>query len=421
MSETADPKAGPQPGVDPVAPPAGDGPGPGPTFDVGAADEAAVPAPVAVDPLPDVPPLNMERLPPNFRKHADPKSPVPLRGMAAKGLVPLGPPDMCLCLALLANDPDPGVVASARKTAAGLPDKILSVALRDEGVSPRVLHFFAECLAGKDQPLEYLALNNVTHDLTVAQIAEGTTSGRVLEIIANNQLRVLRCEPVLRALLNNPTTSKALVDLTCDFAVRNGLCLIDLPVMVEAHIRIHGKKPAALIAQEAGEPPPPPPDTAEAIMADFGEALTSGAAPPMEEGKRLNLTQRVTKMNVSEKIKLATLGNKEARTILMRDPNKLVSLACIGSPRITDGEVINLAHSKTTSDDVLRVIYMSREYTRQYQIKLALVKNPKVPQAIAMRLMSTLRDSEVKELSGNKNVPAGLRAAAKKMTEKKSG
>lgn len=419
MTATADPNdpAAPAGEAAPSAAAPADGAGEAaPVIDLEASQaEPAAP----VDPMPEVAALSIERIPPNFRKHADPKSPVPLRGMAAKGLVPLAPPDMCLCLALLSGDPDPGVAASARKTAAGLPDKILSMALRDEGANPRVLHFFAECLAGKDQPLEYIALNNTTHDATVAQIAAGTSSGRILEIISNNQLRVLRSEPVLRAVLTNPSASKALVDLTCDFCVRNGLCLIDLPVMVDAHVRIHGRKPDAVLAMEAGEPPPPPPDTAEALMEEFGEALTSAAAPPMEEGKRLNLTQRVSKMGVSDRIKLATLGNKEARVILMRDPNKLVQAAVIGSPRITDGEVMNLAHSKTTSDEVLRHIYMSREYTRQYAIKLALVKNPKVPLAIAMRFLSTLRDSEVKELANNKNVPTQVRINAKKMSEKK--
>lgn len=402
--------------------PAGDEPLPDLPLEPESRVVAGPPAPpTATDPMPEVPPLSLERIPPNFRKHADPKSPVPMRGMAAKGLVPLSPSDMCLCLALLASsDPDAGIQASARKTAGGLPDKILSVGLRDEAANPRVLHFFAECLAGKDAPLEYLVLNHATHDVTVAAIAGGTASVRILEIVANNQLRVLRSEPVLRAVLGNPATSKALVDLTCDFAVRNGLCLIDLPVMVDAHVRIHGRPPAALEAQEQGLELPPPADTAEAVMAEFGDALTSASAPPMEEGKRLNLTQRISKMNVSEKIKLATLGNKEARSILMRDPNKLVSLAVIGSPRITDGEVMVLAHSKTTSDDVLRVIYSSREWTRQYPIKLALVKNPKVPLAIAMRFLSTLRDSEVKDLANNKNVPSTVRLNAKKMVQKKA-
>ncbi|MGI5862058.1 MAG: hypothetical protein ACOX6T_08365 [Myxococcales bacterium] len=373
---------------------------------------------VAADPLPGVAALSAERLPPNFRKHVDPAAPVPIRGMAAKGLVPLAPSDMCHCLAMLAGDPDPSIAASALKTGAGLPDKILSVGLRDEGQNPRVLDFFAGVLTGKDGALEYIVLNNAAHDLTIARIVGATSSTRIIEIVAGNQLRILREEQVLRALLGNPSASRAIIDTTCDFAVRSGLVLSDIPAMVEAHVRINGAPPAPPESPEALEAKA---NTAEALIEEFGAILTDQEAgsEPLEEGKRLNLTQRIAKMNVSEKVKLATLGNKEARTILLREPNKLVQLAVINSPRITDAEVLGLAQSKTTSDDVLRVIMGSREWTRQHQVKLALVKNPKVPMAVAMRFMSTLRDAEVRELAKNKNIPSGVRLHAKKMTEKK--
>ncbi|MFN7131148.1 MAG: hypothetical protein ACK4N5_03645, partial [Myxococcales bacterium] len=87
------------------------------------ADSATLAAPdlaAGADPFPEVPALSAERLPPNYRKHVEPGSPAPLRGMAAKGLVPLAPADMCHALAMLASDADPGIAATARKTAAGL-------------------------------------------------------------------------------------------------------------------------------------------------------------------------------------------------------------------------------------------------------------------------------------------------------------
>lgn len=379
------------------------------TAEAGAAGASA-------DPLSPAPPLSAERLPPNFRKHVDPASPVPLRGMAARGMVPLTPADMCHCLAMLGQDPDSGIAASARKTAVGLPEKILLAGLRDEDHNPRALHFFAEVLIGKDSALEAIALNNASHDFTVAQIAATTSSAKLLELIAGNQLRILRDERVLRAVVANPATSKAVVDLTCDFAVRSGLVLSDLPQMVEAHVRVHGVPPAAPDSAEAQEQAQ---NTAAALITEFGDSLTDNAAPPMEEGRRLNLVQRILKMNVTERIKLATLGNKEARTMLLRDPNRLVTLAVINSPRITDQEVLTLSHSKTCPEDVLRVITMTREWTRQYPIKLALVKNPKVPLATAMRFLSTLRESEVKELAFNKNIPTAVRMQAKKIIDKR--
>jgi hypothetical protein len=125
------------------------------------------------------------------------------------------------------------------------------------------------------------------------------------------------------------------------------------------------------------------------------------------------------KMSISEKIKLATLGNKEARGVLIRDSNKLVCTAVIRSPRITDGEVLSCAGNKAINDDVFRIIYGNREWTKKYKIKMALLKNPKLPLTIGMKFLSTLREGDIKDLARDKNVPAGLQGMAKKMLAKK--
>ena len=92
----------------------------------------------------------------------------------------------------------------------------------------------------------------------------------------------------------------------------------------------------------------------------------------------------------------------------------------IRSPRITDGEVLPMANNQAAHDDVLRVIYSNREWTKMYQVKLALVKNPKMPQAIAMRFLATLRESR-REGPGARQERALRRAdARKKMMEKKN-
>ena len=44
---------------------------------------------------------------------------------------------------------------------------------------------------------------------------------------------------------------------------------------------------------------------------------------------------------------------------------------------------------------------------------------PKVPQAIGMKLLSTLRESDVKGLARDKNVPNVIQMMAKKLMEKK--
>lgn len=356
-------------------------------------------------------PITSDFLPPNLRKHVDPNAPIPLRMMAAKSLVPLAPADMIGALYMLTFDPDPGVRETAAKTALGLPDRILASALRDEGVAPPVLGYFLQSLWDKDPYAEMLILNGNTPDEAVAAIA-ARCSARTAELISQNQLRILRHGDIIRQLTRNPTVSKAIIDGVCDFAIRNGLDLPDVPQMKEARIRLFGP--------EAADKPLEQGPTADEVLKEFQDLGVEGASP-MEEGKRLTLTQRILRMSVAEKIKLATQGNKEARGLLLRDSNRLVAVAVIRSPRITEGEVLMCASNRAMHDDVLRVIYNNRDWTKDYRIKLALVKNPKVPMALAMRFLSTLRDSDVKEIARDRNVPSGIAMQAKKTLEKKTG
>jgi hypothetical protein len=365
---------------------------------------------VPAAPAPAGSPFNSEFLPPNMRKHVDPAAPVPLRMMAAKGLVPLSPSDMLGALFMLTFDAEQNVRDTAAKTAAGLPDKILGSALRDEGVQAPVLGWFLGLLKGNDTYAEMLVLNATTPDEAVADVA-ATCSGKLAEIIGQNQLRLLRHEDIVRRLCTNPNASQALIDSVCDFSVRSGLVLADVPQMQAARVRLFG--PQAAVA------PPDPGPTAEQVLQDFKEVQDETAAP-MEEGKRLNLTQRIMKMSIAEKIKLATLGNKEARTLLIRDSNKLVCTAVIRSPRITDGEVLATAINKAANEEVLRIIYNNREWTKNQKIKLALVKNPKIPLTVVLKFLNTLRDSELKDLARDRNVPSGVATHAKKMMEKKT-
>ncbi|HYD41072.1 MAG TPA: hypothetical protein VEB43_09605 [Anaeromyxobacter sp.] len=363
-------------------------------------------------------PLPLDVLPKPLQKHADPAAPAPLRMMGAKGLVPaVAPVDLTTLLYVLSFDADAAVRETAVKTADGLPDKIWSVALRSEGLKPAVLDWLADRFVGKEAALELVLLNQSTSDETVARLAAGL-SQRLADIVRQNELRLLRHDAIIRALCQNPNALASTIDGACDFCVRNGLTLLDVPQLVEAHKRIHGVDPIRAAA---------PQETAAALMAEYDRELAQEGAPdeaphaetPEEAQKKLNITQRILKMSVSEKIKLATLGNKEARTLLLRDSNKLVCMAAATSPRITDGEIIGLANSRTANADVLRYIYSNREFLRTYAIKIALVKNPKVPLPTALKLLQTLQEKDIKELARDRNVPQTVQAQAKAFMMKK--
>jgi hypothetical protein len=363
-------------------------------------------------------PLALDILPKPLQKHADAKAPPPLRMMGAKGLVPaVAPVDLSTLLFVLSFDADQAIRDTAVKTAEGLPDKIWGVALRAEGLHGRVLDWLADRFVGNDAAVELVLLNQATLDETIARLAPAV-SQRLADIVRQNELRLLREEGILRGLCQNPNALASTLDGACDFCVRNGMTLLDVPRSVEAHKRVHGVDPVTR--------PPEHVETAAALIAEFGRELAqdrdgASTTPPSaeDEQKKLTINQRVMRMSVSEKIKLATLGNKEARTLLLRDANKLVCMAAATSPRISDGEIFMLANSRTVNADVLRHIYTNREFLRNYAIKTSLVKNPKVPLPTALKLMYTLQEKEIKELARDRNVPQTIQAQAKASLMKK--
>jgi hypothetical protein len=360
-------------------------------------------------------PIALAELPKPLQKHADPKAPVPLRMMGAKGLVPaVAPGDLCTLLFVLSFDGDETVRGTALASAEKLDERIWGTALRSDDLAGVVLDWLADRLAAREKALELVLLNAQTLDATVARLAP-VVSQALCDIVRQNELRLLRCDEIIRGLCRNPNALASTIDGACDFCVRNGLILLDVPHLVEAHKRVHGVDPSVRPAEE----------TAQQLMAEYAAELAEDVAPPMraetaeEAAKKLTMTQRVLRMSVSEKIKLATLGNKEARTLLLRDANKLVCLAAASSPRITEGEILTLATSRTTNADVLRYIYGNRDFTRTYVMRLSLVKNPKVPLPTALRFLQTLQEKDIRELSRDRNVPQTIMAQAKAWMMKK--
>ena len=120
-------------------------------------------------------------------------------------------------------------------------------------------------------------------------------------------------------------------------------------------------------------------------------------------------------MKLFEKVRLATVGNAYCRQVLIRDTNKMVAMAVIRSPAITDMEVVAAASNRAVCDDVIRYISNNREFTKDYSVKSALVNNPKCPLASSLRLLAFLRPDDLRAVSRSRNIPGALATAAKKL------
>jgi hypothetical protein len=112
-------------------------------------------------------------------------------------------------------------------------------------------------------------------------------------------------------------------------------------------------------------------------------------------------------------------GTKEERSILVRDGTKLVALAVLDSPKITDGEVEAFASQKNVLEAVLRGIPMKRRFAKLYPVVRNLVFNPRTPIDLSLGLMKNLLINDLKNLSGNKEVSDTIRKLALKMFKQK--
>jgi hypothetical protein len=161
----------------------------------------------------------------------------------------------------------------------------------------------------------------------------------------------------------------------------------------------------------------PAPDSEEPLLDtdDSGLDFGPGLGPEADENqKQLSFTERLANMSVPEKVKCATKGTREMRSILIRDPNRMVAAAVLSCPKVNDAEVEAYAKMGNVSEEILRSIAMSRAWTKNYGVLLALVKNSKTPVALSMNMMQRLNDSDVKKLSTDRNVPEALRGHARK-------
>lgn len=160
----------------------------------------------------------------------------------------------------------------------------------------------------------------------------------------------------------------------------------------------------------------PAPDSDDPLIdvSSLEEELGGGT----EEEKEQTFQQRLSTMTVPEKMKYAMKGSREQRAVLIRDPNRMVSSAVLSCPKMNEAEIESFCKMGNVSEDILRTIANSRQWTKSYSVVLALVKNAKTPVALTMNLMQRLTDADVKKLGSDRNVPEALRLAARKRTVK---
>ena len=370
-------------------------------------------------------PIPIEKLPPQVAKLCGPKAPPPMKAMAAGGLAPLKPQDLVTVLYVLSFDPDAKIAGKAKQSLVAIPDNILLGAL-DLVAEADILDGLSQLLLSKPQAMQKLMLNKNVQPETVVWVATRSADDRTLEIIAANEDRLLKNPRIIEALYNNKATRMSTVDRAVELAARNNVDLPGIASFAEAKAALAGE----LLSETTEEMTPDDRAFVHNLeSADWKELddATVDAAYEETSGEQIkgkkqveSVEQSLARLTVSAKVRVATLGNSTQRSVLIRDSNKLVVLAVVKSPALTESEVMRFVKFRSLPAEAVRYLAGNREWTKHYPVKLSLVQNPRCPIELALRFMPHLRLPDLKLLARDKNIPQAVARAAKQLQLKRT-
>src|SRR6266545_187742 len=373
---------------------------------------------------------------------------------AASGLLPLPQSDLLEVLVALRRSEDAEIAQAAKATLDEQDAEDLLTAAKSDETSAAVLDYLATCSEeNRRQIHEAVILNNRTSDQTIAGLAAATADASLLELISINQQRLVRFPKIIHAILANsdrsPEAERRARETKQEFFEKERGAQ-----QIAQELRTRGKSAAAeffesadlteglsvedawLIAQHIevsdadldnswlpseryeelkGETPEEHAANLKRVI-EF-ERIEFGDVP----AERVSLIRRIMFMNARDRMKLAMKGDREARSILIRDSNRVVATAVIHNPRVTDQEVENIAAMRTVADEVLRLIALNRNWARSYPIIHNLVRNPRTPIPTVISTLPRIRTKDLKHLSQNRNVPETTRRQALRLSQAHSG
>jgi hypothetical protein len=215
--------------------------------------------------------------------------------------------------------------------------------------------------------------------------------GPMLEILLENQIKLIAYPEILDAMDRNPTASNYIKSKTRE--IRDFYLSEEKGAEIKKEDVIEEIKEIFSGEREEDEP-------TEEIPAELIEERT------------VTMLQRINEMSVSERIKMALTGDRTERMILIKDANKMVSSAVIQSPKVTEDEVVLIVRNKSLPGEIIANIARKREWTKNYIIMLELLQNPKTPVKDALGFIKRLHLRDLKQLSRDKNISPVVRQLA---------
>jgi len=117
-------------------------------------------------------------------------------------------------------------------------------------------------------------------------------------------------------------------------------------------------------------------------------------------------------LTLGERKALARTHDREQLLLLLRDPHPAVVAILLDNPHVTETDIVKIATARPAVPEALARIAAHPRWSVRHAIKRALVLNPSTPLADAIRIATTLRSQELRELAADPALPEPLRIHA---------
>ena len=117
-------------------------------------------------------------------------------------------------------------------------------------------------------------------------------------------------------------------------------------------------------------------------------------------------------LTLGERKWLARTHDREQLLLLLRDPHPAVVAIVLDNPHITEADVVRIAAARPAVPAALTILAAHPRWSVRHPVKRALVLNPSTPLADAIRIATTLRTQELRELSVDTSLREPLRVHA---------
>jgi hypothetical protein len=159
-----------------------------------------------------------------------------------------------------------------------------------------------------------------------------------------------------------------------------------------------------------------PDGLALAIEGDGDEILQRLLAQPSSSAERdQNTWDRMRSLSQMEKLLLAVKADRSERALLLQDNDPRVLLSLLRNPRLTVDEVARVAKSSFLTFQIADVISKTAQWMSSLDVRLGLIHNPKTPPALALRILPTLPDADVRAIARGGTNMALKQAALRKL------